>query len=144
LPKIIVYRYDNDEYADGQVISTRGDSLNTLTDHQKMVELAIRSELHNGAEIRSTSLYTWANEALARRLWHLSKKKHLYELEVDHANVRHRGDLNWYSAAVDAVKLGKSPKVAVGKYCSGVEADSSFTEPRTEVLVSEAKVIRKF
>ncbi len=141
--KIIVYRYDDENYADGQVVRGRGDSLDNLTDDQKTVEITIRSILHNGVEVRSTSLYTWANENLARRLWPFSKKKHLYELKVDNSDIRFSADLNWYSAAVDAVKLGELPQDAVDRYCSGIEAGYPFTTPRIEILVSKAKVIRK-
>jgi hypothetical protein len=64
-------------------------------------------------------------------------------LEIEDANIRHIGDLNWYSAAVDAVRRGKPFKDAVDKYCRGEEAGLPFTEPQIEVLVSEARVRRK-
>lgn len=140
--KIIVYRYDDENYVEGQLLRPRGDPF-TLTDQQRIVERAIRSALHDGDKIRGNSLYTWADEGVAKRVWPRSGKQHLYQLEVGHANIRHRGDVNWYSAAVDAVKSGVSPDDAVAKYCSGQEAGLPFTEPRMEVLVSEAKVIKK-
>jgi hypothetical protein len=143
MPKLIVYRYDDECYTEGQVIRPRGDSFNTLTDQQKVVERAIRSTLHDGTEIRGNSVYTWVEEGVARRLWPLSKKKHLYELEIEHSNIRFQGDLNCYSTAIDAVAAGRSPQNAVEKYCRGEEAGPPYTEPRIEVLVSEAKVIRK-
>ncbi len=93
--------------------------------------------------IRGASLYTWENEAVAMRLWRPSGKRHLYKLEIEELNVRRRGDLNWYSEAVDAVKAGRSIEAAVEKYCSGIEAGAPYTEPRIEVLVSEAKVVKK-
>lgn len=139
----IVYRYDDAEYDPGETVRARGDSLETLTENQKIVEAAIRSTEKDSNNIRGTSLYTWENEALARRLWKYSKKKYLYELEVDDGNIRHRGDLNWYSAAVDAVAMGDSPNEGVTKYWSGESAGEPFTEPRIEVLVSGARVIRK-
>ncbi len=77
------------------------------------------------------------------RLWRPSGKRHLYKLEIEELNVRRRGDLNWYSEAVDAVKAGRSIEAAVEKYCSGIEAGAPYTEPRIEVLVSEAKVVKK-
>jgi hypothetical protein len=67
----------------------------------------------------------------------------LYELEIDEASVRHKGDLTCYSAALDALKAGKSVNDAVERYCSGQEAGPPYTTPRVEFLVSEARVIRK-
>jgi hypothetical protein len=64
-------------------------------------------------------------------------------LEIEDANVRHKGDLNWYSSAVDAAKLGTSPDDAIKKYCDGEITGAEYTTPRIELLVSEAKVIRK-
>jgi len=143
LCKIRVYRYDDQEFADGQMIESRGDSFSTLTDHQKTVETAIRAALPNGANVRGNSLYTWANEEVAKRLWPLSKKRYLYELEIDKADIRHKGDLNQYSEAESAAKSGAPVENAVGKYCAGENAGAPYTEPRVEVLVSKAKVLRK-
>lgn len=140
---MLVYRYDDECYNLGKCIRARGDPFNTLTDDQKVVELAVRSALPAGVKIRSESLYTWSSEMLARRLWRLSKKKYLYELELDERDIRHKGDLNWYSAAVDAIKAGKSPHDAVKKYCNGEESGPPYTEPRIELLVSQARMIRK-
>jgi len=143
LCKIKVYRYDDQEFTDGQVIESRGDSFSTLTHHQKVVETAIRAALPNGAVVRGNSLYTWADENVAKRLWPLSKKRFLYELEIDKADIRHKGDLNQYSEAVSAAKSGASIDNAVGKYCAGENAGAPYTEPRVEILVSKARVLRK-
>jgi hypothetical protein len=138
-----VYRYDDQEFADGQMIESRGDSFGTLTDHQKVVEIAIRAALPNGAIVRGNSLYTWADEQLAKRLWPPSKKRYLYELEIDEADIRHKGDLNYYSEAVSAAKSGAPIEDAVSKYCAGENAGAPYTEPRVEILVSKAKVLSK-
>jgi hypothetical protein len=138
-----VYRYDDQEFADGQIIDPRGDSFGTLTDHQKAVEIAIRAALPNGAIVRGNSLYTWADEQLAKRLWPRSKKRYLYELEIDEADICHKGDLNYYSEAVSAAKSGAPIEDAVSKYCAGENAGAPYTEPRVEILVSKAKVLRK-
>jgi hypothetical protein len=143
LCKIRVYRYDDQEFADGQTIESRGDSFSTLTDHQKTVEAAIRTALPNGAFIRGYSLYTWVDAVVAKRLWRLSKKKYLYELEIHKMDIRHKGDLNHYSEAVSAAKSGASIENAVGKYCAGEIAGAPYTEARVEVLVSKATVVCK-
>jgi hypothetical protein len=92
-----VYRYDDEDYPDGQLVRSRGDSFDILTKVEKVVELGIRALLPDGANVRGASLYTWEDEVVARRLWKLSGKKYLYELEVDDASIRHIGDLNLYS-----------------------------------------------
>jgi hypothetical protein len=139
LCKITVYRCDDQEFADGQIIESRGDSFSTLTDPQKAVETTIRAALPNGATIRGNSLYTWADEEVAKRLWPRSKKRYLYELEVDEADIRHKGDLNHYSEAVSAAKSGAPIENAVGKYCAGENASAPYTEPRVEILVSKPR-----
>ena len=119
-------------------------SFSILTGSQIQVELAIRATLIDGENIRNNSVYTWADEKLARRLWPFSRKKYLYELEIENSNIRHIGDLNWYSAAEDAVKAHVSPESAVEKYCSRELAGPPYTQPRIEVLVSEARVVKRF
>jgi|LNFM01.2.fsa_nt_gb hypothetical protein len=144
MQKMTVYRYDDECFAEGQEILPRGDSFNMLTDHEKKIEREIRSVLSDGENVRSTSLYGWEDEAVARRLWKLSKKTYLYELEVEQTDVRFKADLHFYSEAVDAVKQGASPDSAVRRYCSGESAGPCSGLPRIEVLVTKAKVIRRF
>jgi hypothetical protein len=139
----IVYRYDNEDYVDGHLICSRGDSFNMLTDVEKVVELRIRELLPDGANIRGNSLYTWEDETVAQRLWGYSRKQYLYELEVDEANIRHVGDLDLYSDAKDAVKNKVSPDAPITAYCNGEVAPPERGGPRREILVSEARVIRK-
>jgi len=144
MPTTTVYRYDSEYLTEGQQVHPRGDPFDTLTDDQKQVEREIRATLPNGEIVRSTSLYAWEDEAVARRLWPHSKRKYLYELEIEQSNIRLKADLNFYSEAVDAIKEGRSPIPAVEKYCSGESADPSSGLRRIEILVTEAKVIRRF
>jgi hypothetical protein len=144
LCKIKVYRYDDEDYADGRMIKPRGDPFNTLTEPEKAVETAVRAALPNGENVRSTSVYTWANETVAKRLWQYSGRRYLYELEIDKADIRHIGDLNHYSDAKDAAISGAPFEDAVARYCMGEPSGPPrFTEPRVEILVSKAMVFRK-
>jgi hypothetical protein len=138
---MIVYRYDNESHGKNTIVRSRGEFFDSLTESQKQVELAIRATLLDGVNIRSNSLYAWVDEQLAKRIWPLSKTKHLYELEIQEFNIRHIGDLNWYSAAVDAVKSQMPSEIYIKNYCSGVLSGLPFTTPRLEILVSEAKVL---
>jgi hypothetical protein len=92
----------------------------------------------NGERIRSTSLYTWENLEFARRAAQLAKKP-LYELKIDPADIVHRGDVEHFSNAVDAISRGEDPMEHVKKYCEGVE----FISQRVEILVTKAKVVKR-
>jgi hypothetical protein len=141
---MIIYRYDDELYDDNSIVRSRGDHFDTLTASEKQVEAAIRAVSANASDIRRTSLYTWADEAMANRLWKLSRKKYLYYLAVDESNVRHKGDVNCYSLAGDAIAGGASPDNAIKKYWSGENAGPCYATPRVEVLVSHATVRKRF
>jgi hypothetical protein len=140
----IVYRYDNEDYAVGRVVAARGDHIDSLTGPQREVELLLRAASATAGDLRMMSLYTWEDRDIARRLCHLKRAKFLYEMEIEGASVRHRGDVNLYSAAVDAVLAGEPTADFIAKYWCGEIAGPPWTPPRIEILVSEAKVIRKF
>ena len=133
-----VFRYDAQEYSKGEIIKSRGDHYDRLTEDEKKVELAIQDTLPDGKRIRSTSLYTWANEEPAKQLWKLACPSHLYELEIEETDIQFIGDLEFYSDAKDAVKRGSDPESSVTAYCDG-----QIKSERVEVLVSKAKVLRK-
>lgn len=140
---MMVYRYDSASYAESDIMRSRGNSFDMLTDDQKIVEIAIRAAVCGGADIRGNSLYTWENEGLAKRLWRLSGKPYLYELEVEDSDIRHRGDLNFYTEALEAIREGNSPSEAIEKYWSGETSVAPWTEPRIELLASQARVRRR-
>jgi hypothetical protein len=54
-----VYRYDEQDYAPGQVIQSRGDHIHGLTAQQRAAEEAIRKVSAEWERIRSKSLYVW-------------------------------------------------------------------------------------
>lgn len=143
MAKIKVYRYDDREFSANQEMLPIGDSFDILTDPQKAVEIAVRAARSDGATVRSTSLFTWADQAVAERLWARSKKKYLYEVEIDDADIRHKGDVNQYSEAADAAKLNRPFEDAITKYWNGDLAGQPYSEPRMEILVSKATVLRR-
>lgn len=141
---MIVYRSDRDQFPDGHVIFPRGDCIGMLNKHRRQAELAIRAAMPDGVRVRSTSLYTWHDKEVAIRAAE-AEGKHLYELEVDPADVRFIGDLNYYSEAADWASLGMNERVreAAEKYCSGAFSNPNPAEQRIEILISKAKVLRK-
>lgn len=143
MTKVRVFRYDNEDYAVGQVIVSRGDHFDGLTDKEKAVELAIRKALPNGVDVRSASLYAWESEQFAKRVWPHSKKKYLYELEVDESDIRFKSDLNHFSDATGSIGSADAFDNAVARYCSAAPPTADHTTPRVEVLVSRATVISK-
>jgi len=139
---VILYRYDNEDFPDGKVIQSRGDHLTTLTADERKTELEVRKTLSNGEEVRKTALYTWENEAAARRLAPFSRASFLYELAVDPPDILCRFDLNFFSDAVDA-KTGPDFDDAIRRFCAGESGGKSATSPRIEVLVTKATIVRK-
>lgn len=81
---------------------------------------------------------------MAARLWRLGKKKYLYELEVDEADICFKGDLNHFSAAVDADEAGKLFDAELVHYRTGKNAGECWTEPRVEMLVKQARIVQCF
>jgi hypothetical protein len=134
----IVYRYDAEEYPEDRIMRSRGDHMPMLTEIEKLVEERVRAALPDGQRIRATSLYTWAHAEKAKQLWHGTRGKHLYELEVDVSDIQFEGDLDYFSAAGDAIANGRDPAEAISAYCSGHTIST-----RVEVLVSQARVRRK-
>lgn len=138
-----VYRYSNCEHSIGDTITPKGDSFDTLTDEQKIVEKKLRGTLPGGVNMRSSAIFTWADKTLANRLWPLSKKKYLYELEIADEDIVLTGDLNHYSDAVDAVKKGADPDAAIKRYCDHEGGLPHHTSPRIEILATKAKILKK-
>src|SRR5262249_4745696 len=143
MPKRAAYRYDDADYKDGKVIKPRGDFFESLTQAEKLVEVALRKMLPNGPSVCGASICTWEDKLTAERIWGRSKKRYLYELEVEKEDIRFRGDVNFYSDAADKAKLGMSFTSPLSSYCNGDPPTSHHTGPRVEILVSKATVISK-
>lgn len=140
----IVYRYDNERYDVDDIITPKRNSFGMLTDREKQVETTIRAALPNGQSIRGDSVFGWESEAVGHRLWSLSGKQYLYELEVDEVDMRFRGDLNHYNNAKDAVGDGRPLDKFVQAYCEGKDSDPAVNgAPRIELLFSKAKVLKR-
>lgn len=135
--KRTVYRYDDEHYDVGSTISSRGDHLGTLTPDEKIVEKMIRAKLNDGERIRAESLYAWDSVDVAKRLHKYARKKFLYQLEIDDSDIRHRGDVEHFSDAVDAIKTNRNADSSVASYCRSDLKNS----PKVELLVSRAVVI---
>jgi hypothetical protein len=134
-----VYRYDVEDFADGQVITSRGDHYSRLTPAQKKVELLIRDRLADGTRIRSQSLYVWKDLDVAVRAWRRTvRNEHLYELAIDVEDIEHVGDVSLYSSAVDAREGELAVDAFVREYC-----DRKTDIPRIEILVRKATVTKR-
>ena len=135
---MLVYRYDNQDYQDGEVIFSRGDHADGLTEIEREVEARLRAASAEGEPIRRDSLYTWQDEDFARLAGSFKRARFLYELEVNDADIRHVGDLDHYSAAKDAAKLGQP-------YARHLEAywTQRTGARRVEILAASARVVRK-
>lgn len=134
-----VYRYDAATFTDGEVITSRGDHLAELTGPQRTVEMALRNFSPEMAEVRSKSLYVWLDREGAERLWRHSKKnEHLYELDVDRADIRHVGDVGLFTLALQVGPQETAMEALVRLYWNQI-----VTRPAQEILVAKATVRRK-
>lgn len=126
---------------------SRGDHADaTLAKDHKPAEALLRQRLPNGYELRANSLYTWRDEAWARQTWSFSfeKLKYFYKLEVDAADVLHRGDVHYFTEIGEALALGVSPAIYVDAYASGAAFDPKrTTKARVELLVRKAVVLER-
>ena len=103
----IIYHYDDERYEVGEIATQRFDHIDRLTSFQRKVELLLRAASPTAEAIRSTSLYGWEELDIARRIFKLKQSKFLYRMEISEASIRHRGDVNVYSQAVDTIKAGQ-------------------------------------
>jgi hypothetical protein len=149
-----MYCYAGQPYEVEDTIPPGDDSyLSRLTEHQKKVEQAIRARSPEVAAIRDCCVFTYDNEDLAKRGRSGLQKQlreegndltlHLYELEIDTADILFVADLNHFTTGVEAAKNGEPIDDAVTKYLSGMRAGEPYIKPRWEFLVSKALVIGK-
>lgn len=134
----IAFHYSNRDHANGSVITAGRDSISILNAAQRVVEQAIRARLPNGELIRSSALYCWQTDRLVRNAWGRISQKYFYEVEIDAADILHRADLNYYTAATEAVQQGRPIDELVGLYCAG--GDMPGVTARVELLVKKAIV----
>jgi hypothetical protein len=84
-------------------------------------------------------LYAYEDKDLASTHWQQKEgTRHLYELEVDEADIIHSGSLDTFAEVEKAVRIKSEPKPAAEKYWS--------KEPisrRTEHLVKKATVVKR-
>lgn len=135
-----VWRYDDQLYSNGQAAISRGDHIEGLTGTHTAAELQLRAACTNCTAIRSTSLYVWQDQTLAERLWRLGRARYLYALEIDDTSIRHVGDVNCFSAVVDALANTRSPDDPINRYWRGA-AEPGYSARRIEILVSGATVL---
>ncbi|WP_454655096.1 hypothetical protein [Bosea beijingensis] len=135
------YRYDARDLEVGRIIVPERDHSESLDKSWAVTEAAIRAVSPDKEAIRKDSIYTWESEDWARKAWALEKGKYLYEVEIDEADIRHRGDTNAYGLVKDLLKAGKDPAPALMLYWSGEGVEAQL--PRVELLVTKATVVSK-
>lgn len=138
MSKRTLFRTDHRQFNDGDEMTSAGDHYDGLTDDEKKAEDEVRA-FKGGHTIRADSLYAYESEDLASKHWQTSKgDRHLYELEVDEADIVHSGNLDTFSEVVTALRKKEDTIPAVEKYWS--------KEPigvRTEHLVKKATVVKR-
>ncbi|MGX7875057.1 hypothetical protein ACVDG5_022075 [Mesorhizobium sp. ORM6] len=140
----IVWRTDSRRFEPGEEVTSAGDHALTLDAAHVATEQALRDGIPNGRDLRTNSLYTWRDESWARSSWQY-EDKFLYKLEVDTDDIRHTGDVCYYTDTGTAIKKGDSPAESVEAYASGKSYDPKLHfKPRVEVLVTKAKVLERY
>lgn len=135
------YRVDHRPLNQDEPIGPVGDHIGTLSPGHRRVEEMIRTKLASGDTIRGESLHVFESlDAAVKYFLPLAKAKgrHLYEVEVDADNIRHRGDMALYNAAAELLDKPEEMEKLVDQYCNGGESAS----PMTEVMVTQAVVKR--
>lgn len=143
---MIVWRTDTASFKVGEILSPRGDHLDSLDDSHHAAEMLLRKYMPNGEDLRINSVYAWREEEVAQRMWALQKasglKSYLYKLVVEQNDIRHIGDLNFYTELGTALTNKLSPDIALKSYTDGLACDAPhITGPRFEVLVKKATVL---
>jgi hypothetical protein len=138
-----VYRTDAREYAPGGEMTSYGDHRDWLLDDKKAAEDAIREQQKPGEQIRETSLYTYADKAVAGRDYNGIRAnqppRHLYELEIEDEDINHAGDLIIYYEVIADIRAKRDPAPNAKRYWT-----EAPTKPaNTEYLVKKAVVVRK-
>jgi hypothetical protein len=133
----IVYRTDSDEFADGRIITPRGDHTDTMNPKLRPAEDLIRSGRPGGNEIRSNCIYVWESRESGENSWRYEKDKHLYEVEIDEADILHTGDA-YLVATIAEIPDPRTAGEVVRLYWNGDKRSK-----RIELLVKKAKVLRK-
>lgn len=135
-----VYRYDDANYAPGQIIVSRGDHIHGLTGKQRAAEEAIRNVSPEWDRIRSQSLYVWRDKDVAETLWRKTVKPyHLYELALDVADIEHVGDVFYFTMLENAVNTG----LTAADYALRAYTQRPPARPYVEILVKKATVVQK-
>jgi hypothetical protein len=135
-----VYRYDEQEYAPGKVIQSRGDHIHGLTAQQRAAEEAIRNVSGEWERIRSKSLYVWKDLTVAEKLWRNTKgQEHLYELSIKPDDIELVGDLTYFNMIEETV--GRN--VTADEYAIRQYLNQRSAKSYVEILVKKATVTRK-
>ena len=132
------FKYVDGDCAPGQLIEAKEDHIGELSPAKQRAERAIREGDPRGS-LRASAIYVFEDRAVAEALLHHTPGQHLYEMEVDDADILHRADLRIYDEIVDALARGRPTQALVKEFWSGTERP----HPRIELAVSKARVVRK-
>jgi hypothetical protein len=135
---IIAYRYDSQEHAHGQIVKQTVDHIDRLTPTQREAELLVRAGKEDGTSIRGKSVYSYRDRKFAEFGWSRKKGMHLYEVEIDDADIVHKADLAAYTAVEDAHVNGQPTAEHVARYWTGAAEGR-----RLEILAIQVRVVRK-
>jgi hypothetical protein len=132
------YRYDTEDRADEEIVRQTSDHVDRLTDARCGAERLIRAAREDGESIRANSVYSYLDRDFAEFAWRYRKGTHLYEVEIDDADVVHKADLDSYTAVEEAHGKGEATAEHVARYWAGATEGR-----RVEILATQVRVVRK-
>ena len=108
--KLVFFRADKRPFKTKDPISTAGEFMGKHPEKGKRAELALANSKPDGKPNRSDCLMLFEDEVCARNHWSKMTGGRLYRIEVDEADILHRGDMKlidtigerlWQSSTAD-------------------------------------------
>jgi hypothetical protein len=132
------YRFFDEIFEPGKVITPNGDHLEKLNPDKQRAEVAIRRGDPRGPS-RAHAVFVFEKRDVAEALLGEASGHHLYETSVRQDDVFHRGDLRIYDEIVEALKYGRNADQLIAHFWDGIERSS----PRVELTAARLTIRRK-
>ncbi|MEI9413041.1 hypothetical protein [Mesorhizobium salmacidum] len=141
MDKTIGYHYSDADVPDGHVFESLSDSIDRIHAANRPAELAIRAAREDGAK-RGAVVFAWRDRAWADFAYKYSKKKFLYDVVIDEADIVHIADLTHYNSVRDNLAKGESADEAIEAYWTNAPTPER-ERPRIEILTQKFKVVSR-
>ena len=131
------YRADKRDFQPGDVIRSAGEYVGAFSREQRKVERCIDRGRQRHVPSRARSLFVFESLDAAKKHWSKMSDGKLYEVEIDEATIRHRGDMALVEQVHHAFQAGRDIKSLIAAYWNGDLTDA----PEIEIMVEDARVM---